>query len=250
VKRPLRYVLRVAWDARPRDLERDASQLHRLLRRLGEIDGRLAHWFAADGAGAGQTPLPIDSPKAIVSRLEADRREWDHDSRHYTGCQATFGNGLPGGGACTVQVAFGIDVPSTTIWFPNSFSLQLWGPGRADTFHDAALVKRALVAAAETFQARWGMAGPRRFPKSDVDDEMAGRPLVSWLLYLSARYGTPPPLPLPSSVELCAGGGHLIAVVSEWLDPADGDHVAARDRVHETLGHAGLLPPTAVDVVE
>lgn len=243
--------MRVAWDARPRDLERDASQLHRLLRRLGEIDGRLAHWYAADAAGVGQALLSSDSPEAIVSRLEADRREWDHDSRHYTGYQATFGNNVLDGGACTIQVAFGIDVPSTTIWFPNSFSLQLWGPGRADSFHDAALVKLALVAAAETFQARWGMAGPRKFPQPEpLDDEMAGRPLVSWLLYLSAGYGTPPPLPPPSSVEPCAGGGHLIAVASEWLDPADGEQVAARDLVQATLGHAGLLRPAAVDVVE
>jgi hypothetical protein len=222
----------------------------RLLRRLGEIDGRLGHWFVADAARPEEAPFPIGSSKAIVSRLEADRREWDHDSRHYTGYQATFGNGASKGSACTIRVALGIEVPSTTVWFPNSFSLEMWGPGRADTFHDATVVKRALVAAAETFSARRGMAGPQNFPESELDDELAGRPLVSWLLYLSAVYGTPPPLPPPSSVELCAEGGHLIAVVPDWLDPADGEQVAARDRVQAILGGAGMLRPAAREVVE
>jgi hypothetical protein len=250
MNRPSRYAARVLWDARFRDLERDAAQLRRLLRRLGEIDGRLANWFAADGLGPGQTPLPVDTPQAVVARLEADRREWDHDFRHYTGYQATLGNGGSSGSACTIQVALGIDVPSTTVWFPNSFSLQLWGPGRADTFHDATVVKRVLVAAAEIFQARWGMAGPRKFPQPDLYDELAGRPLVSSLLYLSAAYGAPPPLPPPSSVELCAEDGHLIAVVPDWLDPADGEQVAARDRVQAILGSAGMLRPAVRDVVE
>ena len=139
---------------------------------------------------------------------------------------------------------------STTVWFPNWFSLQLWGPGRADTFSDVAVVRQALVSAAEIFTARWGMAGPRRFLQPDLDDQLAGRPLVSWLLYLSAGYGTPPPLPPPSSTESCAGGGHVIAVTSEWLDPIDGEHLAARDRVHAILADAGLLPPAVADVIK
>jgi hypothetical protein len=250
MSKPSRYVARVSWDARRCDLERDAAQLHGLLGRLGKIDGRLSHWFAADAAGPGQAPLPIDSAQTIVSRLEAGRREWDHDFRHYTGFQATLGNGASSGGACTIEVAFGIEVSSTTIWFPNSFSLQLWGPGRADTFSDAEAMKQALVAAAETFDARWGMAGPRKFPQPELDDELAGRPLVSWLLYLSAGYGTPPPLLPPSSVERCAGGGHLITVVSDWLDPANPEQVATRDQVHATLESAGMLRPAALDPVE
>ena len=246
MKKPLHYHLRVAWDARPRSLNRDASQLDQLLRRFGEIDGRLGKWVVADGVG----PLVIDSSRTIVSVLEAGRREWEHDPRHYSGYQAAFHNGSLGGGACTIEVALGIDVPSTTVWFPNWFSMQLWGPGRADTFDDPTVVKRALVSAAEIFSARWGMAGPRKFFQPDLDDQLAGRPLVSWLLYFSAGYGTPPPLPPPSSVESCAGGSHLIAVTPEWLDPVDGEHLAARDRVHAILGDAGLLPPAVGDVIK
>lgn len=250
MKKPLQYFLRVSWDARPRDLERDASRLDRLLRRLNNIDGRFGKWVVADGAGPRQAPLLIDSPKTIVATLEDGRREWDHNSRHYTGYQAALHNGSLGGGACTIEVALGIDVPSTTVWFPNSFSLQLWGPGRADTFNDPTVVKQALVSAAEMFAARWGMAGPQKFLQPDLDDQLAGCPLVSWLLYLSVGYGTPPPLPPPSSVEPCAGGSHLIAVAPEWLDPVDGEHLAARDRVQATLGDAGLLPPAVADVVK
>jgi hypothetical protein len=250
LKKPCKYIVQAYWDARPRDLERDATQLHLVLRRLGEIDGRLGHWFGADAGQPGEAPSPIASAAAIVSRLEADRREWDHGSRHYTGYQATFNNGAHKESACTLRVALGIEVPSTTVWFPNSFSLQMWGPGRVGTFHDATAVKRALVAASETFRALWGMAGPQNFPESELDDELAGRPLVSWLLYLSAAYGTPPPLPPPSSVELCAGGGHLLAVVPEWLDPTDDEQVATREQVQAILGGAGMLRPAARDVFE
>ncbi len=217
---------------------------------MAKIDSRFTRWQLSDQANSGASADTNLTAAEIVRELERGSREWDHDGRHFVANEAVFANGGKGGDACKAEISCGIDVPPTAIWFTNRFSVEMWGPGRPDSFADPSIAHAALEAASAVFGARWGMVAPRKFPDVDPDAVMAGTPIVGWLLYLSRRYGKPPELQTPSLVRPCADGGHLIAVTEDWLDPADPDQQLANERVHAALDAAGMLPPSAAEPIQ
>jgi hypothetical protein len=52
-----------------------------------------------------------------------------------------------------------------------------------------------------------------------------------------------PPLPPPVQVEPVEDRGSLVILTPERFTASNPEHVALAARVHEVLGHAGLLKP-------
>nr|WP_275900322.1 immunity 52 family protein [Pyxidicoccus trucidator] len=66
---------------------------------------------------------------------------------------------------------------------------------------------------------------------------------VGWVMYLSARRGTVPPLPGPVRIEPIEDKGTLIVLTPERFTAANPEHVALAERVGELLARAGLMQP-------
>jgi hypothetical protein len=68
-------------------------------------------------------------------------------------------------------------------------------------------------------------------------------PVVGWVMYLSRRRGTVPPLPAPVHIERVEDKGTLLVLTPERFTASNPEHVALAERVRELLDRAGLLGP-------
>lgn len=237
-----RFQLAALWDARERSSYSYAEDVLQLMKALGASDPRLTKWYPSDG-GAERTAAGI---AAIEADLLAGRETWEHGNTQYTALNASYTNGEPAGFEVTLQIKCGIDKPSVNVWFPNRVDLYFFGPKAPDGFRDPALVERWLDIAVAIFEPRWAATGPKGFIDEDWEQAIDGRPVVSWMLYLSALYG-PPLAAAPGSVKSMRAG-QLVVTTGAWFDPADPAHVAAARALEQTLD-ASRMRGRAVAVV-
>lgn len=66
---------------------------------------------------------------------------------------------------------------------------------------------------------------------------------VGWVMYLSRRRGTVPPLPAPVHIERVEDKGTLLVLTPERFTASNPGHVALAERVQKLLDRAGLLGP-------
>lgn len=224
-----RYQLSALWDARERSSYSYAEDVLQLMKALGAADARLVKWYPSDG-GAERTAAGI---AAIEADLLAGRESWEHGSTHYTALNASYTNGVPAGSEVTLQIKCGIDKPSVNVWFPNRVDVYFFGPQVPEGFRDPALVERWLDVAVAIFEPRWAAVGPKGFTDDDWEQAIDGRPVVSWMLYLSTLYGAPL-VTAPASVKSMRTG-QLFVTSPAWFDPADPTHVAAARALEQAL---------------
>ena len=86
----------------------------------------------------------------------------------------------------------------------------------------------------------WACVCPEGHLKSAWEDLLDGRPVVSWMLYMSAEYGAIHPLPPPSTARSMRDG-NLVVTVREWFDPHSAIHRSAAESARQTLEAQGKL---------
>lgn len=72
-------------------------------------------------------------------------------------------------------------------------------------------------------------------------DHAYGSPGIGWLIYISHRLGTVPPLLAPTTIMRVGDKGSLITVTPERFTASNPAHVEAADRVAAALKRVGLL---------
>ena len=230
------YELTAFWDARARSAEQYAEDLLQLVRALGATDARLARWYIEDEPSGA----PIVTAEQIRDALLRGPETWEHGSVTYRAWTVQLVNDAPEGARVTIDVLVGIDRPSGVVWFPNRVGIRFWGPGAQDAFEETRFVTSWLDIVVVVFEPDWACVAPEEAMKTAYDDLLDGKPVVSWMLYLSPEYGGVAPLPPPSKVGAMRAG-NVVITVGEWFDPKNPAHQAAAKAARQALEIQGKL---------
>jgi hypothetical protein len=106
----------------------------------------------------------------------------------------------------------------------------------------APVLSEVVRAMALAWEPEWGIA-TSHLHRDTVWERCAPGTFTGWVMYLSKRRGSVPPLPTPVRVEPVEDKGTLVVLTPERFTAANPEHVTLAAQVHEILGRAGLLRP-------
>jgi len=126
-----------------------------------------------------------------------------------------------------------------------SFDLPSTGPN-AERILTAPVLTGLVRAMAVAWEPDWAIATSSDHRELVSKTGEIGT-FVGWVMYLSRRRGTVPPLPAPVHIERVEDKGTLIVLTPERFTVSNPDHVTLAGRVHELLDRAKLLGPVALN---
>ena len=236
------YYAGAYWGARRESPEECARRLEVLLASLPTVDSSFTRWFRQGKSRKDALKRPIEPIRAELEKLI--RRGKDRVFEDL-GFRLSGWNGV---GDDYDASGFDVTCGGYSDAVNNFCTFQLPGRGpNADRVVTAPVLSRLVRSMAIAWE-----------PDCAVATSSAHRNLVSaipkpgtfvaWIMYLSARRGTVPPLPAPVRIEPVEDRGVLIVLTPERFTASNPEHVALADRVWELLDRAGLLKPVQAAV--
>lgn len=238
------YDLTACWAARARSVEEYALDLANLHNELAALDYRFVPWFTS----LDDPSIEIALPEELAAYLLRHPETWRHGKSEYHAWEAAFSNGQRKGASVELSIKCGIDQPSTTVWFPNQFTLSLYGPARLDSFSNVDTVLRLIESVVGTFDPRWVAFGPRESAEQSLEDVYSGLPPPAWTLYVQTERPELVTALQAPFIAVPLARGILVRTPKDWPDPTlqrDADSMRA---LTQLLVGAGIVAP-AVELV-
>jgi len=229
-----KYYLGAYWPGRVEPVASYARRGEAFFGLLASIDPTFNRWFEKGGSRANALRSPFVPDQASLLGLFQQKYRRDEE-----GVSFSAWNGEPDGASSGVRLSCG----STSALVGDLCVLDL--PARGDVSErvlTAAVLSRALRAAALAWDADWGVATSMAH-RDKVSELAVPGTFVGWVMYLSARRGAVPPLPAPVRMEPVEDKGTLIVLTPERFTAANPEHVSLAERVSGLLDRAGLLKP-------
>ena len=229
-----KYYIGAYWRGRVEPFESYARRADVFFRLLAPSEPTFNRWFEKAGSRADALKHSFVPNKASLLGFFKKKHRRDE-----VGLSFSAWNGEPDGASTGVRLVCG----STSELVGDLCVIDLPTGGEVrERVVTAPVLSRALRAAALAWDPEWGVATSIAH-RDRVSEFAVPGTFVGWIMYLSARRGTVPPLPSPVSIELVEDKGTLIILTPERFTAANPEHVALAERVGEVLDRAGLLKP-------
>ena len=232
-----RYFIRVTWGPRQESLEVCTARAEALLRCMAHCDPTFTQWFDKGRSRGDALKRPITDAAALKKRFSQHRTDVGRKVTKELGFTLGIWNGEKDDESVSLLVSCGIY--STAVSNVCSLTLPAAGPAR-DRILCAPVLTEIIECMVDAWDPDDGLVGSHQY--GDLRSDYAyGSPGIGWLIYISHRLGTVPPLLAPSTITRLGNKGSLITVTPDLFTASNHAHVEAADRVAAALKRAGLL---------
>jgi len=232
------YRLGVRWGPRPETARACASRFAQMLATLAATHPDLADWRRkADTKAAAYKPFCTIPPR--LDELEAifyQARRFtsaSHELDPELGFATAAWNGRDEPRSLSLSLNVGEYPPGRL--YPNVVELTGLRETNAQLVN-AVVLRRILLAMAESWQADWGVV--ETWAYKGLTEDANQKPLVpygGWLTYLSRKFAENVTLPPDVHADRLSDGGLFMSVSDEPFDIANPIHVAKLDAVQKAL---------------
>ncbi|QSQ14867.1 immunity 52 family protein [Myxococcus landrumensis] len=231
------YYAGAYWGARRESAAECAKRLETFLSGLPSADPALARWFQLGKSRKDALKRPIVPNHGELEQLVLRGRDRVFEDLGFRV------RGWNGADADEDAVDFDVLCGGYTDAVSNVCVFDLPNRGaHANRILTAPALAATLRATAIAWEPEWAIATSSTHRDLVTSTPKAGT-FVGWIMYLSRRIGTVPPLPAPVRIEAVEDKGSLIILTSERFTVGNPEHVELAERVRELLGRAGLLKP-------
>jgi hypothetical protein len=239
------YYAAVYWGPRQESAEACAERAQAFFEAMAQCTPYFARWFGPP-LSRKKAPSPLEMAVPALERMFAlDRVRNDEGGIiEDLGFRISADNGMWPGTRQREFSRIGVKCGGyADSMGPNSCVLNL--PSAGDAREQVirapmlASIMRAMILA---WDPGWGVATSHAHLDLVSEQAIVGT-FVGWLMYFPRQLGSVPPLPSPVQVEPVEDRGSLVILTPERFTASNPEHVTLAARVHEALGHAGLLKP-------
>jgi Immunity protein 52 len=230
----------VYWGLRQETSQSCAQRTARFFEKLARVDPSYSRWCGFGRTDEESSRLRVDlTPTSLEGLFRDGVNRYDaepHRVIEELGFSIDLWNGeLPDGVIMSIHCG---DYARTL--GNNSCILQLpQTPQNIERIFTIPKLTEILRCMISEFDPDWGVVSSTKylldFPKP-TDKKIPG-----WVIYLSNRCGTLPPLPEPIRTEPVEDKGTFIIAMPERFSASNPAHVAQADKIWELLLNAGLM---------
>lgn len=228
------YYAGAYWSGRREPVREYARRAEALFLALASVDPSLSRWFeqssTRDAARKRELTTDLKSLQELFSLEKYQQGAGDVSFTAWNGeAEANSVASL----SCGSRSAYVVDRCTLTLPAKGQVAERL-----LSTWTLSQLVRAMALA----WQPDWGIATSIAH-RDSVSEFADPGTFVGWVMYLSHRRGSLPPLPAPVHIEHVEDQGSLIVLTPERFEARNEAHVALARQVHELLFRAGLMQP-------